>query len=173
MGISSGVNIFFNFNFDISFSELIDILSIVVNSFLAIWIVKTIQNKLNNKRVLKDHFISEIKDLRSEYNDYLRKLSYMAISPKGTPRFFKYLDIKKNHLLNDLGSIYCVKNDKLNLFHSELRELITNCEEFTENYREDNEFSLRSKTKAKLDRIQIKYNGIFNELIISVNDCNK
>ena len=57
MGISSGVNIFFNFNFDISFSELIDILSIVVNSFLAIWIVKTIQNKINNKIVLKDHFI--------------------------------------------------------------------------------------------------------------------
>lgn len=171
--MGKALDFIFSFNFTFDFSNIIDIVGLFVNSFLAFWIVNTIQKKMADKRVLKDHFINEIKDLRSEYNDYLRKLSYMVISPKETPRFFKYLDIKKNHLLNDLDSIYCVNNDKLNSFHSELRELITNCEEFIDNYRDNKEFALKSNTKAKLDRIQIKYNGIFNELIISVNDYDK
>ncbi|MDR2684961.1 MAG: hypothetical protein LBB53_06235 [Prevotellaceae bacterium] len=38
-------------NFDIS--DYISIVGIVVNSILAVWIVRTIQNKLTNKRVLK------------------------------------------------------------------------------------------------------------------------
>jgi hypothetical protein len=38
-------------------SDWISIITLIVNSGLAIWIVSTIQRKMNNRRVLKDHFI--------------------------------------------------------------------------------------------------------------------
>ena len=76
----------FVFNYSLDFSDYIEITGIIVNFFLAIWIVKTIQNKLTNKRVLKDHFISEIKELRVEYNAYIKDCYDGKLIPKETLR---------------------------------------------------------------------------------------
>ena len=58
----------------VSISDWISIIGIIINSSLSIWLVITIQNRLTNKRVLKDHFITEIKDIRSEYKIFLNNL---------------------------------------------------------------------------------------------------
>ena len=168
MGTSIDFNFLFNFNLD--FSDFIEILSICVNAALGFWIVRTIQNKLTNQRVLKDHFISEIKDLRAEYNEFIKKMYSGLVEPQETLRWFKIASIKKNHLLTDIRDIYTTGDDKLDEFHNKLHDIVINSNEFIMNYRANSPISSSRITHRKLDNIQATYNGIFNKLIIMVND---
>ena len=52
---------------EFAISDLINFIGILVNAYLAYWIVKKLQDKVNNKRVLKDHFINETKELNEVY----------------------------------------------------------------------------------------------------------
>ena len=66
----TSLNIFCN----LSTSDWVNIFGFAVNAGLAIWIIKTIQYNQNNRRVLKDHFINEMKDIRTEYKNCLNNL---------------------------------------------------------------------------------------------------
>lgn len=170
--MAKALEIFFVFNYTFDFSNFIDLLGIIVNSALAFWIVRTIQNKLTNKRVLKDHFISEIKEIRSEYNEYIKNIYNGSVVPQEALRWFKLQNIKKIHLMEDVTNIYKISSPQLTTFHTDLRELVTNSPEFSNNYRSNLPVSFSTATKRELDRIQLTYNGIFNKLIIKVNDSN-
>ena len=54
--------------------DQITILGLIVNSLLAYWIVSAVQSKLANKRVIKDYYICELKEIRSEYKTFLNQL---------------------------------------------------------------------------------------------------
>lgn len=168
MGTAIDFNFLFNFNLD--FSDFIEILSIGVNAILGFWIVRTIQNKLTNQRVLKDHFISEIKDLRAEYNEFVKRMYNGLIEPQETLRWFKIASIKKNHLLSDIRDIYTTSDDKLDEFHNKLHDIVINSNEFIMNYRTNSPIRSSPITQRKLDNLQTAYNGIFNKLIIIVNN---
>lgn len=54
------------------------LIGIVVGALVAVWVVKVIQNKLTDDRVLKDYFISEIKDIRDQYRSFVNDLLKVA-----------------------------------------------------------------------------------------------
>lgn len=162
----------FVFKYSLDFSDFIDVFGIIVNFFLAIWIVKTIQNKLTNKRVLKDHFISEIKELRVDYNLFIKDCYDGNLIPKDTLRWFKLRNIKNTHLMNDVNELYNISSDDLNSFQSDLSDLITNSIEYSSNYRSNHVVIFKASTKRELDLIQARYYGLFNKIIRSVNDSN-
>lgn len=171
--MGNALKIVFVFNWSFDFSNVIDAIAIIVNSGLAIWIVKTIQNKLTNKRVLKDHFISEIKDLRYDYNEYIKSAYSGDLLPKSITRWFKIKNIKKNHLVGHLNRLYSVSASDLNTFHKELRELITNSPEYIANFRDNSPLVFTVITKIKIDKLQTKYFDVFNKIIIDINDSVK
>lgn len=168
------LDILFGVKFDIAldFSNFIDILGIAVNSVLAVWIVRTIQKKLTDKRVLKDHFISEVKDLRTDYDEFIKSLSSGTVLPKDGLRWFKSTNIKKRRMLQYLANLYKIQCSDLNNFHREFTELITNSNEFVANYRNNTPVDFSSATLRALDRIQLRYVGMFNSLIVAINDAN-
>lgn len=166
------LNFFILFKISLDFSDFIEIAGIVVNFFLAIWIVKTIQNKLTNKRVLKDHFICEIKELRVEYSEYIKKCYAGNLVPQDTLRWFKIVNIKATHLMNDVEELYKINCPELTLFHNDLRDAITNSNEYSQNFRANNPVSFNARTKRTIDLIQLAHYGLFNKLVRHVNDSN-
>lgn len=170
--MGKALDFFFVFNWTFNFADLISLFGIIINSALAIWIVKTIQNKLANKRVLKDHFIAELKDLRIEYLDFIKVIHEGNLLPKLALRKFKSLEIKKKHLFENLLEIYNIDAERLDNFHFELRELITNSTEYSRNFRTNNPVIFTPQTIRTLDRIQMNYDGTFNSLIIKINDSD-
>jgi hypothetical protein len=158
--------------FSLEFSDYIEIFGIIVNFILAIWIVQTIQNKLTNKRVLKDHFICEIKELRLEYNDYIKNCYAGNLIPQETLRWFKLINIKTIHLMNDVQDLYKVSCPELTSFHNDLRDIITNSTEYSTNFRPNTPVVFSSITKRQMDLIQLTHYGLFNKLVRLVNDAN-
>lgn len=170
--MGDGLKFYFVFNYSLDFSDYIEIFGIVVNSFLAIWIVKTIQSKLTNKRVLKDHFISEIIELRIDYNSYIKDCFDKKVLPKDIPRKFKLIHTKKTHLMKDVMELYKISCPDLDIYHDELREIITNSSEYNANYRSNTPVAFTHNTKRQIELIQSTHYGLFNKLIRFVNDSN-
>jgi hypothetical protein len=159
-----------NFFSSLEAADSIALLGVVVNAGLAYWIVRTIQNKLTNKRVLKDHFINEIKEIRNDYKTCLNDLYSNNTHPHRVIPWFKLMNIKVDDLMTIIRKKYCIDKDKLKPFQLELQELITNNEDFMAQYnREKIVFSQTSRTK--LIKFQQSHNQLFNEIIIAINDA--
>ena len=163
----TSLNIFCN----LSTSDWVNIFGFAVNAGLAIWIIKTIQYNQNNRRVLKDHFISEVKDLRNAYKDCLNNLHSDKTYPQAVTPWFKLMNIKVNDLIVILNSKYKIQIDKLLPYQPELPELITDSDDFINQFKGDKPVKFSQETKKSIIRFQQQHNQLFNELIILINDA--
>lgn len=153
-------------------SDWIALFSIVINSLLAIWIVKAVQIKLTNKRVLKDHLISEIKDIRIDYRNMFEQLSNNKLRPKTIVPWFKLMNIKTKDLLSIAKDKYNIRQDTLEPYQIELRETITELEEFVGSYKKNSKICLSQTSHGIITKFQQQNNHVFNKLIIAVNDSD-
>lgn len=147
----------------------IDIFGVVVNALLAYWIVRTIQNKLTNKRVLKDHFINEIKEIRNDYKTCLNNLYTNNTHPHRVIPWFKLMNIKVDDIMEIIHLKYKVNKSKLKPYQIELQELITNNHDFMAHYNNE-KVNFSEQSKAQIIKFQQTHNQIFNEIIMSIND---
>ncbi|TND09852.1 MAG: hypothetical protein FD123_780 [Bacteroidetes bacterium] len=152
-------------------SDWIEIFGILINAGLAIWIVITIQNRLTNKRVLKDYFISEVKDLRNEYKICLSNLYTGKTYPKSVTPWFKLMNIKVNDLMKILQEQYKIDKDILKPYQNDLRELITEDENFIKQFKNDKPIEFNDSSKNSFMKFQQQNNSLFNKLIISINEA--
>lgn len=153
-----------------NYGNLIDIIGIIVNFFLAIWIVRILQNNLTNKRYLKDHLIQEIKDLRSEYKKFLNDLNAGNLKPRKILPWFKLMNIKVQDTMEVVSEKYNLDQDLLKSYQVELRELVTEFEEFNLNYKDNKVISLQESSLRELIQFQQNNHSKFNALILEIND---
>lgn len=145
-------------------------MGLLVNAFLAFWIVKTIQNRLANKRVLKDHFISEIKEIRNEYRNCLSNLYSCKTHPRIVIPWFKLMNIKVNDVMSVLNSKYSIDKNYLLPYQHDLQEMITNNEDFINQFKNDNNVTFTESSKIQFIKFQQENNQLFNDIIIKIND---
>lgn len=154
-----------------SISDWISIIGIIINSSLSIWLVITIQNRLTNKRVLKDHFITEIKDIRSEYKIFLNNLYSNNIRVKSVIPWFKLMNIKVIDIMRTINEIYKIDENILNPYQNELRELITENEDFISSFSLEQNIIFSDSSRTKIIEFQQRNNSLFNKLIIKINEA--
>lgn len=150
--------------------EWIEIASIVVNLFLAYWIVTTVQDKINNKRVLKDHLINEIKDIRYEYRNFLNILYSNKSKPQEIVPWFKLMSIKIKDIIELISKSHKIDKKILDSYKVELKKIITEFNEYIDNYNSNSEIILTPSSHLKLIKFEQKYNHIFNDIIVQIND---
>jgi len=134
-------------------TDWIALFGVIVNAGLAYWIVRTIQNKLTNKRVLKDHFISEIKEIRSEYKTCLHNLYTNNTHPHRVIPWFKLMNIKVDDLIAIIYTKYKIDKEKLKPYQRELQELITNNTEFNSQFNNE-KISFSEPSKSQFIKFQ-------------------
>ena len=156
-------------------SNWISLIGILINSILAYWIVKTIQNKLTNKRVLKDHFILEVKEIRAEYLICLTNLCNNNTHPENVIPWFKLMNTKVKDLMKHISKKYRVSETVLLPYQNELRELITNNDDFTNQFKDKKDKNLpvefSDNSRHTFIKFQQEHNHIFNDIIVLINDC--
>lgn len=151
-------------------SDWINVAAILINTAVAIWIVKTIQNRLTNNRVLKDHFIDEIKDIRSEYRNFLNNIYADKTEIRTIIPWFKLMNIKISDLLTLVHVKYGIDKRFLSPYQNDLRELITESEDFINQYKSGKFINCSESLKQEMIKFQSENNHLFNELIIGIND---
>lgn len=156
--------------FSLEPSEWIDIFGVVVNAVLALWIVRTIQKKLTNRRVLKDHFINEVKEIRTEYKNCLGNLYDGKSAPYRVLSWFKLMNIKVNDLMGLINQKYKIDVHMLNPYQQELRELVTNNPDYMSQYNSEDPIQFSEDSRLQFIKFQQTHNHLFNDLIILIND---
>lgn len=169
MGASCGITSWLS---NMESSDWIDLLGIGVNAILAFWIVKTIQNRLTNKRVLKDHFINEIKDIRNDYKLCLNNLYSDQTKPGKVISWFKLMNIRVNDVMSIVNLKYGVDVNKLAPYQRDLQELVTNNEEFINQFKSSENLVFTEASKKSLIIFQQQHSVLFNQIIISINDAD-
>lgn len=147
----------------------IDIIAIIVNVILTIWIVIVLQNRSNNKRILKDHYINEIKELKNDYKSFLTNLYNCKVSPKNIIPWFKLMNIKVTDIMEEINCIYKIDKDKLNPYQNELRDLLTDNEDFNNQFNNE-KLDLSTISKNSLIKFQQDRNKLFNQIILKINN---
>lgn len=150
-------------------ADYINIVSIIVNIILTIWIITRIQNKSNNKRLLKDHYINEIKEIKNDYKILLSNLYNCKVSPKTVIPWFKLMNIKVNDIMDEINCNYSINKNFLNSYQNELRDLLTDNEDFNNQFNDEKLiFSVNSKNS--IIKFQQEYNKLFNQIILKINN---
>ena len=153
--------------FDIG--NYIDVIAIIANVLLTIWIVLVIQDRSNNKRILKDYYINEIKELKNDYKVYLTNLYLCKVSPKNIIPWFKLMNIKVTDIMDEINCIYKIDKNTLNPYQNELRDLLTDNEDFNNQFN-DEKLNLSTTSKNSLIKFQQEKNKLFNQIILKINN---
>jgi hypothetical protein len=157
-------------NCNLSTSDIINLIGLIVHSTLAVYIVIILQKNLANKRHLKDFLISEIKDLRFEYKKFFNELCSGNLRAKKIIPWLKLLNIKSYNTLNIINKKYKVEKNYLNSYQVELRELVTELDEFNSNYNGNKKLALKEESFSKLIKFQQENSSKFSSIIIMINE---
>lgn len=152
------------------YGDTINLIGLIVNFILGIIIVVVIQKRETDRRVLNDHLIEEVKDLRNDYRIFFQRLE-KGIKPQEIASWFKLTNIKSNDLL-DLIAIKnpSIQTNYLKPFQKELKDIISDSKEYEENYFPNNKFKLKSATVVKVQRFRQQHDSLFNQLIVQINE---
>ena len=146
-------------------SDLIDcvgigvdlLVGLIIGGVLAYFIPK----RLNDSRSLKDFYISEIRDVKVEFNELCKQISIGKMNAVAMKETFKQLSIRLNDIQYSIN-----RNLKLNLnivtFIESMQSFITSADEINEQY-ESEYVILESTTKREL----IKKQELFNRNVLS------
>jgi len=159
------------FLYKITISDLISIFGIIVNVFIAWFIISKIQKNANNRRILKDHFINEIKEIRNEYILILNEIYHDKCKPQELLYQLKSMDIKVNDLMEIINEKYKkIEKKKLTPYTRELKKLINVDKNFIKSYKENKITKFSMILKNEINIFQKKHNSLFNQVIIDIND---
>lgn len=150
---------------ELDFGNFIDIAAIIVNVILAIYLTKTIQNKLTNSRSHKDYLIENISNLSNLYNDFIFSVLSDKENCKNINSWFKHMTMQLETMneTNDYGhsSILLQK-------HLLIRNIITGSNDYNDQFSQDAfipNLQLRNMILANNKRLKLE----FHECIKKIN----
>jgi hypothetical protein len=165
MGATFCVGSFWTFDM----SNLIDLLGMVVNVLLTIWIVTTIQDRQSNRRVLKDHYIERLIRIQSDYEIFFSRAYAGELVPAETLHWFKLENIRINNLLKFLCTNYQIDHHHLHPYQIDLNRIIVDDPAFTASYNTNNRIIFSGNSKQKLMKFQESNESLFLEMIEKIN----
>lgn len=149
-------------------SIAVSAIGIVVSAFVAIWIVDTLQKRLDRNHQLKDHFSKEVLGVREQYRNLVRDLMGSSLRPKQVVNNFKITSIYANDLLKLLNTQFGTPTDILQPFQTELLLIVTDCEEYNNAYRRNRKFQYRKVTIDAIREFEKKHDKLFNDILMTI-----
>lgn len=153
----------------ITVSDWIQIGGIAITAGLSIWIVNTIQAKVDSKRFIKEFFINEILEIRNEYRVLIGQLKNGELKPRMVKYKTKELNIRVNDLMSILKEQYNINFNYLLSYQLELLSIVMDSREFITNFTSNSTFSLSEQTLGDLSVFENENDGKFSKLIMEVN----
>lgn len=146
----------------------ITILGIMVTAYMAVWVVRSVQSKIDNERALKEHFAHEIIDLRKESRLLLGKLIKGDLKAWEIKRCHYRLSTHMNNLLSVLNSRYGIDKKKLRPYRINLMKIIEEDCIFENSYRLNVTVALENETLNKLYRLEKDNDHLFNDILLQI-----
>lgn len=148
-------------------SEIIAIIHIIVMILLAFGIGYVLQNSYNTNRAIKDYFIHENQDIKSQYNQFLDDLIAKKLSAMNIQEWFKCMTIRIDIYEEFLTKEFRVK-PRLLKPHNKIKHLITGSDEINNLFKLDSIY-LTTSTKTQLHKLQREFSISQTKLVVAIN----
>ena len=151
--------------------ELADVLftalGIVVSTFVAYWIVISIQKKISDEQSFKAYLAHTIQQLKGNYNDLLQQLVIGKAHAKALQRDLNASDKQIHELMKLITTKYTQIDDKyFDEWIYKSRKEIEAFEEYEEAYSQDKLVKLSQKHQDLILRHKSEFEKKVNEFII-------
>lgn len=153
-------------------SDWISIIDIIATSIIGIWIVIAVQNNLTKSRYIKEYFISEVKDIRDLYKQFINQLYKNKISAIDIKDWFKIMSERTQNLDGFLHKKYNINNSLIVSKHAEIQQKITSMDEFNEHYSNPT-VNFSNSSKNDILRLHSELSCILTQRIIDINSAKK
>lgn len=147
---------------------ILTILEIVVTTFVAVWVVRSVQRKLDNERILKDFLAHELIDLRSEVRTFIEKLISNGIKANSIKREHHLLSIRMKDLLDVMNKKFNVDKRYLKVYRQNLLKIVEEDASYQDCSQKDVMTELSQDTIDKLHDIRTKNDHLFNDILMKL-----
>ena len=151
---------------------VIGLIEILVTAFVAIWIVQSVQTKIDNEKVLKDFFSSELIQLRADLRLFIAKLMKGELEARTIKQEHNLLRVRINDLLSALNKKYEVDKKLLGAYRQNLLKIVEADENYIDSFAGNKRVSLTNETVLKLQKLRSDNDHLFNDILIKLYEQN-
>lgn len=148
----------------------ISIGNIIVTLGLGTWIAYLIQNNVTKSRYVREYFIEELCEIKSDYAILFRELYNSEISAKTVSSRLKILSCRIQNLDVFIHQSYKLENSLLKDAHANFQQYITGTDEFNNQYSED-AITFSANTKTLLSREQSALVKAITQRVLDINSA--
>lgn len=149
---------------------LLSLLLSLVGVALTYWLVSVVQNGINDRRLLKDHFIREILDIRKEYFALLTDLQSGRVKAKQVALLFQRISVRVEDLVPIVSEEFPAATIDLLEYHVNLLSGVTSIDEYERKFPKNLRIFTTIRSRQALHDIQSESIGAFNSLIRQINN---
>lgn len=154
-------------------ADIISIIGIIANIVLVYWLTTTIQDRINNSRILKDFFIDEIRSLKNDFEEFVSGLLNDDFLPKNINSDFNNFNLKFSNLIKHLNPKYTISDNYFNNFSYDLHAIVENDTNYLNSFNDNDKFQFTTETKTAIENYKLENLVIFYNLIVKINDYEK
>lgn len=143
-------------------------LSILVTAYVAVWVVKSVQRRLDTERTLKDHFAHEIIGLRKETRDFISDVVKGGIKAQNIKYNYNHLRQHITDLQKILEQKYTINMTILNAYKMNLLKIIEKDEAYNDAFKDNKEVTLSSETATALHNLGRDNDYLFNDVLLKI-----
>lgn len=149
-------------------SIFVDVLAMFVGAFIAVWVVKSIQSKLDAEQKLKEYFHSEMLSVRNGYRKIFDDIYHHTMRPKDFIQRMNSLSILSTDIMLHIKERYDIDDVRLVSFQLDLNEKISEAPVFLTAYIPDNVLVFPGAFEAELRQFEAANNSVFNEIFVKL-----
>lgn len=169
IGVALGVSLLFFLVIKVeNIADQINLISIIVNIGIAVFVAFYIQNIITSNRYVKEFTISQLETTRNEYDFLLKSIRNNQLNRAEIVKEFKYYSIKITSIESSLKNKFKFLNLNLQSKNRSIHTLITNSNEFNTT-QTNSKVRLNNSTLNNLLISQREINDIITELVFSIN----
>lgn len=170
LGIAAGIVVYLIIDdfADLKIGEMIDIIAIIVNIIIGAIIVIIVQKRLSDDRGVKDYFIQEVGEIKTDYTKFINLIFKNKTQPKFVLEWFKIMSSRVFHLEQFLEHDLKIKNVDLKVLNRSIQRLITNDSDFNNSFNKSS-YNPNSLTKHQISELVKDLKYAFVHTIIRIN----
>ena len=143
-------------------------LSILVTAYVAVWVVRSVQRKIDTERTLKDHFAREIISLRKEARSYISDVIKGGMKAQDIKYNYNHLRSHITDLQNILNQKYNINKACLRAYKMNLIKIIEKDEAYINAYQNNHEVTLSNDTTTALQKLGRENDHLFNDVLLMI-----
>ena len=149
---------------------VISLIEILITAFVAIWIVQSVQTRIDSEKVLKDYLSGELIQLRTDLRLFLDKLIRGEIEAQSIKRDHNLLRVRIKDLLATLNKRFEVDKKYLSAYRQNLLRIIEDDENYEKGFSENEKVELTEETINRIHKLRTDNDHLFIDILLKLYD---